>query len=76
MLGCRGVRHDPKGIWPNLLTTANNKLLMYAARPEISYYTWDLKGAVGGCWSYSGQDGGNAVSARPRRASTTDYKRE
>ena len=28
MLGCRGVRHDPKGVWPQLLMLSNGVLTL------------------------------------------------
>jgi hypothetical protein len=38
MLGCRGVRHDPKGIWPQLLMLSNGVLTLTTGRPNIDVF--------------------------------------
>jgi hypothetical protein len=56
MLGCRGVRHDPKGVWPQLLMLSNGVLtLSTAGRPNLAFWTSSVgknKTADGVCWSY------------------------
>ena len=64
MLGCRGVRHDPKGIWPQLLMLSNGILTLTTGRPNLSFWTSSVsasktdpsagKVADGECWSYAG----------------------
>lgn len=54
--GCRGVRHDPKGIYPQLIMLENGDITMSTGRPNVQFWTSSAK--TGGlCWNYSGMDG-------------------
>ena len=61
--GCRGVRHDPKGIWPQLLMLQNGVLTLTTERPNLSFWTSSVSKsktdptappiADGECWFYA-----------------------
>jgi hypothetical protein len=79
--GCRGVRHDPKGIWPQLLMLQNGLLTLTTGRPNTAFWTSSaIKSktdptappiADGECWSYAGMS--CALDAPCKGTGTSGY---
>ena len=83
MLGCRGVRHDPKGIWPQLLMLSNGVLTLTTGRPNLSFWTSSVsasktapsagKVADGECWSYAGVSAALPAAPYGKEYGTSGY---
>ena len=79
--GCRGVRHDPKGVWPQLLMLSNGVLTLTSGRPNLAYWTSSVAKsktnpsstpiADGECWNYAGITSASADSPYGKRFGTS-----
>ena len=55
MLGCGGVRHDPKGIYPQMRVLANGMIIFSTGGPNLAMWLSMAPGPkMTSCWSYSG----------------------
>jgi hypothetical protein len=83
MRGCGGVRHDPKGVWPQLLMLSNGVLTLTTGRPNLQFWTSSVitnksnpaagANADGVCWSYSALSGAVPTDPYGKTSGTSGY---
>ena len=81
--GCRGVRHDPKGVWPQLLMLSNGVLTLTTGRPNLAFWISSTAKsktdpsaapvADGECWSYAGIGAANPATPYGKSFGTSGY---